>query len=127
MQFLLFKMCLFLLKLIYKILYFLNAIVLLSEGTGPLWKVNAISCCLISVSAVSQNTCIPLVVSTVLLLFFPLRSQFWCVWMSCHIIEERSCESLGGLTSRTTQNPFISSVLDLRKQLSKSLEQVFTT
>lgn len=112
----------------YKILHFLNAMISLSVGL--------ICCGQWMHSLAAWFTC-PVLVRMLLfpwsyqqcfwVFFSPLQSQICCVQKSCHITEEQSCESLGCLTSRTTQNPFISSVLDLRKGLSKSLKQVFTT
>lgn len=103
----LFKMCEFLLKLIYKILYFLNAMISLSVGL--------ICCGQWMHSPAAWFTCPVLVRMLVFpwscqqcfwVFFFPLQSQICCVQKSCHITEEQSCESLGCLTSRTTQNPF---------------------
>lgn len=100
-----FFVCEFLLKLSYTFLYFLKFINS-DECGGSSAVENACSLqLLVHMSSFSQNTCIFLVISAVLWHApFPHHS-LWCVEMSCHITEEQSCESLGGLTSQATQNP----------------------
>lgn len=91
-----------------------------SVGAGQLWEANEVSCC-------SVRTCCG--IQALLLPWShpqcpcPPAAPVWCVQMSC-IREEQSREPPGGLSSWTTQNPLIPSVLDLQKQLHKSLLQL---
>lgn len=83
-----------------------NSMIPFNVGAGQLWKINAVSSCWIHMSSLSHHLYFCGHISSAPV-FIPLQFQFWCVQMFCHIMEEQSCESLGGLTSWATQSALI--------------------